>query len=86
MWVPNPPMERALISFQHRVSQRLTGIQTRRWGEGSWEYPLLAVEMAGAGFEEIGVYVTRRQNTIAQYIETRPIMDPCEKYVWRPGA
>ena len=28
----------------------------------------------------------RRQNTVAQYIAARPIMDLCERYVWRPGA
>ena len=42
--------------------------------------------MAEAGFKEIGVYVTRRQNTVTKYIATRPIMDLCEQSVWRPGA
>ena len=42
--------------------------------------------MEEAGFEEIGVYVTRRQNTFAQYIMTQPILDLCEKYVRRTGA
>ena len=30
-----------------------------------------------AGFEEIGTYITRRQNTVVHYITTRPIMDLC---------
>ena len=42
--------------------------------------------MEEAGFEEIRVYITRRQNTAAQYIATRPILDLCERFVWRPGA
>ena len=42
--------------------------------------------MEEAGFEGIGVYITRRQNTVAQYIETRPILDLCEQSVWRLGA
>ena len=42
--------------------------------------------MAEAGFKEIGVYVTRRQNTVAQYIATQPILELCEKSVQRPGA
>ena len=42
--------------------------------------------MEEAGFEEIGVYITRRQNTIAQYIAMRPIMDLFEICVWRLGA
>ena len=42
--------------------------------------------MAEAGFEGIGSYVTRRHNTVAQYIATRPIMDLCERSTWSPGA
>ena len=42
--------------------------------------------MTGAGFKEIGTYVTRRQNTSAQYIATRPILDLCERSVQRPEA
>ena len=64
-WVLNPWMEWALISFQHRFTQRLTGKQPRRRGEGSWEYHQLTAAIAEAGFEEIGVYVTRRKNSVA---------------------
>ena len=39
-----------------------------------------------AGFEEIGTYITRRQNTVVQYIVTRTIMDLCEWSAWRTGA
>ena len=42
--------------------------------------------MAESGFEEIWIYITRRQNTVAQYISTRPILDLCERSVWRLGA
>ena len=41
--------------------------------------------MAEAGFEEIRTYVTRRQNTIAQYIATRPILNLCKRSARRPG-
>ena len=44
---------------------------------GVWYYPPLAVAMAEADFKEIGVYVTRRQNMVAQYIVTLPILDLC---------
>ena len=30
--------------------------------------------------------VTSRQNTVAQYIVTRPILDLCEQAIRRPGA
>ena len=86
MWVLTPRMEWALGSFQHRVVQRLTGRQPRRRGVGGWDYPPLEKAMAEAGFEWIRKYITRRQNTVAQYIATRPILDLCERSTRRPGA
>ena len=86
MWVLNPQMEWGLRSFQNMVVQRLTGRKTRRKVKGRWEYPPLAAAMEEAGFEEIELYITRRQNTVAQYIATQPIMDLCEQSVWRLEA
>ena len=40
--------------------------------------------MEDVGFEDIGDYVLRRQNTVAQYIFMQPILDLCEKTVHRP--
>ena len=51
--------------------------------EGIWEYPPLVAAIEEAGFEDIGVYITRRQNTVLQYIATRPILDLCERSVRR---
>ena len=68
LWVLNTRMERALDSFQHRVARRLTGRQTRRRGDGRWAYPPLEEEIVETGFEEIRNSVTRRKNTIVQYI------------------
>ena len=42
--------------------------------------------MEEAGFEEMGAYFLKRQNTVAQYIATRPILDLCEETVRRTGA
>ena len=42
--------------------------------------------MREAGFEGIRKAVTRRQNTVAQYITTRPILDLCEEAMQRVGA
>ena len=42
--------------------------------------------MVEAGFEGIGKYVTGRQNMVAQYIATQPILDLCERSARRPGA
>ena len=85
-WVLTPRMEKALDSFQHRVTRHLTGRQPRRWGDGRWEYSPLEEAMVESGFEEIRKSFTRRQNIIAQYIATRPILYLCECYTWHPGA
>ena len=42
--------------------------------------------MVEAGFEGIRKYVTGRQNTVAQYIATQPILDLCDRSAQRPGA
>ena len=42
--------------------------------------------MPEEGFEGIRKSITRRKNTVAQYIATRPILDLCERSARRPGA
>ena len=37
-------------------------------------------------FEGISKSVTRRQNTVAQYISTRTILNLCDRSTWRPEA
>ena len=45
--------------------------------DGTWVYPLIGEALAKVGLDEIGVYITRHQNTVAQYIVIRPIVDLC---------
>ena len=42
--------------------------------------------MKEAGFKEIRKSITNRQNTAAQYIATRPLLDLCERSKRRGGA
>ena len=42
--------------------------------------------MEEAVFKDIGVYILKRQNTVAKYIATQTILDLCEQSVRRPGA
>ena len=74
-WVLTPRMDWALDRFQNRVVRRITRRQPRRRGDRSWEYPPLTEAMGESGFEGIQKSVTRRQNTVAQYIVTQPIME-----------
>ena len=85
-WVLTPRMEWALDSFQNGAARRLTGRQPRRRGEGRWTYPPLKEATREAGFGGIRKSITRRQNTVAQYIATQPIMDLCEWDTQRLGA
>ena len=39
-----------------------------------------------AGLEEVDMYVPRRQNTITQYIMTRPILELCLEAERRTGV
>ena len=78
-WILTPRMEQALSIFQHRVARWLTGRQPKRRGDRSWEYASLEEAMMESGFEGIGTYITRRQNTVAQYIAMQPILDLCER-------
>ena len=70
MWVLTPRTEKALDSFQSRVVRRITGRQPRRKKDGSWDCPPLAGALRDAGMVEIRTSITRRQNTVAQYITT----------------
>ena len=79
-WVITSRMERALGSFQHRVTRRLIGRHMRR--QGDWRL----VGGNGGVFEGICKYITRRQNTVTQYIETRSIMEFCEQSARRTGT
>ena len=41
--------------------------------------------MAEAGLQEVENYLYHHQNTVAQYIATRPIMDLCLEAKRKPG-
>ena len=65
----------------HRIYDRMP----QRLRNGGWYYPPIGEALADAGLETFGVYVTHRQNTMAQYIATRPIFDIAVAEDRRPG-
>ena len=85
-WVLTPMMERDLDSFHNGDACRITGRQPRIGGDGSYAQPPLKEAMREAGFEGIRQPITRRQNTVAQYIAMRTILDLCERATQRLGA
>ena len=85
-WVLNPFMKMVLGRFHHSVAYRLMGRQPRKGRDRNWFYPLLEYEMVEAGLQEVDNYGSLHQNTIAQYIVNRLIMDLCLAANWRPGS
>ena len=79
-------MERALSGFQHGAASRLTGRQARRGENGEWYYPSLEGAMREVGLTDIWKSIANIQNTVAQYIATRPLLDLCEGDRAREGA
>ena len=71
-------MERALSSFMHGDAIRITGRQPRIGWYMKWFYPSLEGAMKEAGFKDIRTSINARQNMVAQYIATRPLLDLCE--------
>ena len=85
-WLVTPKIERALIGFLHRAARRLTGRQARRAKNGDWYYPSLEGAMREAVLTDIRKSIANRQNTVAQYIAKRPLLDLCEGARAREGA
>ena len=80
-WFLTHRMDKALESFQSRVARRLTGRPPWRKKYRSWDYLPLAEALREAGMEGIRKSIIRRQNTVAQYIATQPILDLCEREI-----
>ena len=62
------------------------GMKPKRDMAGRWEYPPLYAEMAAVVIDEVEKYVLRHQNTIAQYITTRTILEVCLVEEHHPGS
>ena len=55
----------------------MAGMVPKRQRDRKWVYTPIGAVLEIVGMEDIGVYITHHQNTVAQYIETRPIMEVC---------
>ena len=77
-WVLTKRMEAAPDAFQGRVARRLMGRTPHRGRDGKWLYLPLAGATKEAGIVRARTSVLQRQNTVAQFVATRPIMVLCE--------
>ena len=58
----------------------------KRRAGGEWEYPPVVEEMETAGIHPFGVYIRRRQATIAERVTCRPIYELCTEAERMPGT
>ena len=63
----------------------MAGMGPKRQLDKAWVYPDIGAALEMVGLEEIGVYIVYRQNMVAQYIATRPIMELCLVAEQNPG-
>ena len=77
-WVVTPRMGKSLGGFQTQVEIWLTEQLPQRTTDGKCKYTSAAAAREEAGFLTMKEYVRRRQNTVAQYIATRSLLDLCE--------
>ena len=72
-------------AFQGRVARRLTERLPRQGRDGKWQYLPLAGAIKDAGIVRARTLVLQRQNTVAQFVATRPILVLCEGTKRRGG-
>ena len=80
-WLMSSQIWKTLGGFHHQLVWRLMGQIPQRNLDSTWTYPSSEEAMS-----EVETYIACFQNTIAQFIVTRPIMYLCLAAVWRPGA
>ena len=76
-WVMYLYIGRTMRGLYHRVVHMLLEKHPRRSTDGTWVYPLLAEETVEAGIQEVEAYVAHHQNTAAQKIASRKILELC---------
>ena len=72
-----PQLEKYLKGFHHQAACHMESMGPKRQQDSTWVYPPIGAALEMLVLEEIGLYIARRQNTVAQYIATRPFMGLC---------
>ena len=70
MLVMSTHVGRYMGGFHLRVILQMTGRHPIQQVYGSWVYPPLSTAMVKAVLEEVDMYVSRRENTVAQFVVT----------------
>ena len=83
-WAETPYLEKALASSHHRAVQWMASMVLERQLYKTRVYSPIGVVLATVLLDDIRVYIARLQNTVTQYIMTRPIMELCLAAERRP--
>ena len=67
-WVVTGEMLKVLPTFHHRAARRITGMMEKHGAGREWEYPAVEEAMESVGLHTIGLYIKRRQKTIAERV------------------
>ena len=78
-------MDKYLEGFHHRAERRMAGMGPKRQLEGTWVYPPNGAAHNKVSLEDIGLYISRHQNMVTQYITTCRIMDLYFAEEQKPG-
>jgi hypothetical protein len=84
-WVLSDRMISTLRGFHHRVARKIAKKQAYLLA-GDWIYPPIEEALDDANLETIEVYIRRRQNHVAQYVATRPLLQLCQTAPAQPGS
>ena len=87
-WVATPCMGNDLggVGVQAQVERRLTRQLPHRTPDRNWIYTLAATAREEAVLLTMEEYIRLHQNTVAQYIDTRSLLDLCEGSERAPGS
>ena len=62
----NPCLEKALTGFHHQEVWKMAGMVPERQLDRTWVYSPIDPALETVVLDDIGVYITSRQNTVAQ--------------------
>jgi hypothetical protein len=86
-WVISPQAMAQLEGFHIRASWQMARRHKPRWGPWKeWVYPKSEDVLTECGMKMIAEYVQIRQQTIAVYVATRPILQECRQGEQQRGA
>jgi Reverse transcriptase (RNA-dependent DNA polymerase) len=86
-WVITSQVLDVLKGFHHRMARRLSGKRPYFLpAERKWVYPPIMEALEEAGLFSIEHYISVRQNTLADNVATRPILELCRESEWLSGS